>query len=78
MHVGFLIVKDPNSLLEPQHSTQLLGVIGCNLIHLWCEEFGRVYGFEPFEKFQCPQEVHPIIFAQFCSFYHQEKLWDSN
>ena len=30
--VGFLIVKDPNVLLEPQHSAQLLGVIGCNLI----------------------------------------------
>ena len=30
--VGFLVVKDPNVLLEPQHSTQLPGVIGCNLI----------------------------------------------
>ena len=58
--VGFLIVKDPNTLLEPQCSTQLPGVIGCNLIHLGCEEFGRVYGFEPFEKFNCLQEVHPV------------------
>ena len=39
--VGFLVVKDPNTLLEPQHSTQLLGVIGCNLIWLGCEEFGE-------------------------------------
>ena len=60
--VGFLMVKEPNSLLEPQHSTQLPGVIGCNLICLGCEEFGRVYDFEPFEKFQCPQKVHPIVF----------------
>ena len=30
--VGFLVVKDPNALLEPQYSTQLPGVIGCNLI----------------------------------------------
>ena len=30
--VGFLIVMDPNVLLKPQHSTQLPGVIGCNLI----------------------------------------------
>ena len=29
--VGFLVVKDINILLEPQHNTQLLGVIGCNL-----------------------------------------------
>ena len=31
-HIGFLIVKDPNTFLEPQHSAQLPGVIGCNLI----------------------------------------------
>ena len=36
-HVGFLVVKDPNTLLEPQHSTQLPGVIGCKLIRLGCE-----------------------------------------
>ena len=71
----FLIVKDPNTLLKPQHSTQLLGVICCNLIHLGCEEFGRVYGFKPFKKFQCPQGIHPMVFMQLCSFYHQEKLW---
>ena len=34
-HVGFLVVKDPNTLLEPQHSTHLPGVIGCNLISPW-------------------------------------------
>ena len=27
-NVGFLVVKDPNTLLEPQHNTQLPGVIG--------------------------------------------------
>ena len=32
--VQFLVVKDPNVLLEPQYSTQLPGVIGCNLIRL--------------------------------------------
>ena len=40
--VRFLVVKDPITLLEPQHSTQLLGVIGYNLIQLGCEEFERV------------------------------------
>ena len=73
-HVGFLVVKDPNTLLEPQHSTQLPGVIGCNLIRLGCEEFGKVYGFEAFEEFQCPPNLHPVVFAQMCSFYHQGKL----
>ena len=73
-HVGFLVVKDPNTLLEPQHSTQLPGVIGCNLICLGCEEFGKVHGFEAFEEFQCPPNIHPVVFAQMCSFYHQGKL----
>ena len=73
-HVGFLVVKDPNTLLEPQHSTQLPGVIRCNLICLGCEEFGKVYGFDAFEEFQCPPNLHPVVFAQMCSFYHQGKL----
>ena len=77
-HVGFLVVKDPNTLLEPQHSTQLPGVIGCNLICLGCEEFRRVYGFEAFEEFQHPPNIHPIVFSQMCSFYHQGKLSRSN
>ena len=72
--VGFLVVKDPNTLLEPQHSTQLPGVIGCTLIHLGCEEFGKLHGFECFENFQCPPSVHPVVFFQFCTFFHQERL----
>ena len=72
--VGFLVVKDPNTLLEPQHSTQLPGVIGCNLIHLGCKEFGKLHGFECFKNFQCPSSVHPVVFSQFCTFFHQERL----
>ena len=75
--VGFLVVKDPNVLLEPQHSTQLPGVIRCNLIGLWCKEFGRAYGFTAFEEFHWLVNVHPIVFAQLCSFYHQSKLQDN-
>ena len=69
--VGFLVVKDLNILLEPQHSTQLPGVIGCNLIHLGCEEFGKLHGFECFKNFQCPSSVHLVVF---CTFFHQERL----
>ena len=71
--VGFLVVKDPNTVLEPQHSTQSPGVIGCNLIWLGCEEFGKVFGFKAFETFKCPGEVHPLVFAQMCTLYHQGK-----
>ena len=73
-HVGFLVVKDPNTLLKHQYNTQLPGVIRCNLIHLGCEEFGRVYEFKAFEEFHCPPNTHPVVFAQMCSFYHQGKL----
>ena len=33
--VGFLVVKDPNTVLESQYSTHTPGVIGCNLIWAW-------------------------------------------
>ena len=72
--VGFLVVKDPNALLEPQYSTQLPGVIGCNLIWLGCDEFRRVHGFDAFEEFPCLSSIHPVVFAQLCLFYHQSKL----
>ena len=72
--VGFLVVKDPNTLLEPQCSTQLPGIIGCNLICLGCEEFGKLHGFKCFENFQCPPSVHPVVFSQFCTFFHQERM----
>ena len=72
--VGFLVVKDPNTLLEPQYSTQTPRVIGCNLIRLGCKEFRKVFGFEAFETFTCPKEVHPLIFAQMCTLYHQGKV----
>ena len=72
--VGFLVVKDPSTVLEPQYSTQTPGVIGCNLIRLGCEEFGKVFGSEAFETFTCPKEVHPLIFAQMCTLYHQGKV----
>ena len=71
-------MKDPNVLLKPQHSTQLPGVIGCNLIRLGCEEFGRSYGFEAFEEFCCPESVHPVVFARLSLHYHQSKLLDSS
>ena len=72
--VGFLVVKDPNSLLTPPYTTQLPGVVGCNLIQLGCEEFGKVYGFHHFDKFTCLETVHPVVFSQLCTFYHQSKL----
>ena len=72
--VGFLVIKDPNFLLTPPYTTQLPGVVGCNLIQLGCEEFGRVHGFHHFDRFTCPETVHPVVFSQLYTFYHQGKL----
>ena len=71
--VGFLVVKDPNTVLESHYSTHTSGVIGCNLIWLGYEEFRKVFGFEAFKTFTCLKEVHPLIFAQMCTLYHQGK-----
>ena len=71
--VGFLVVKDPNTVLEPEYSTRTPGVIGCNLIWLGYKEFGKVFGFEAFETFTCPKEVHPLIFSQMSTLYYQGK-----
>ena len=73
--VGFLVVKDLNVLLEPQHNTQLLGVIGCNLIRLGCEEFGRYFGFEAFEEFRCLEGVHPVVFSNFAPIIIRASYW---
>ena len=75
--VGFLVVvKDPSTVLESQYSARTPGVIGCNLIWLGYEEFRKVFGFEAFETFWYPKEVHPLIFAQMCTLYHQSKDQD--
>ena len=66
-------MKDPGTVLESQYSTRTPGVIGCNLIWLGYEEFGKVHGLEAFETYTCPKEVHPLIFAQMCTLYHQGK-----
>ena len=44
------------------------------LIQLGCKEFGKVFGFEAFKTLMCPKEVHPLIFAQMCTLYHQGKV----
>ena len=59
--------SNPNTVPEPPE------LLGCNLIRLRYEEFGKVFGFEAFETFRCPKEVHPLIFAQMCTLYHQSK-----
>ena len=30
-------------------------------------------GLKPLKTFNCPDEVHPLVFAQMCTLYHQGK-----
>ena len=41
--VGFLVIKDPNTVLSPDKPTSLPCVIGSNLIQLGLEEFVKQY-----------------------------------
>ena len=35
-----------------------------------------VLNYQGFEEFHCPDNVHPVVFTQLCSHYHQSKLLD--
>ena len=35
-------------------------------------------GLKLLRKFHCPEGVHPVVFSQLCSHYHQSKLLDGS
>ena len=37
--VGFLIIQNPNEVLDPEHKTRLLRIVGCILVKLVYQEF---------------------------------------
>ena len=41
LHVGFLITKDPNCILDDKHQTKLSRIISWNLIRLAFNAFGQ-------------------------------------
>ena len=65
-NVGFLIIDEPNKVLEKKHHTKLPGIIGWNLIWLAFKVFMNKYGEESFNSFQCPVGVNPLLFSQLC------------
>ena len=70
--VGFLVIKDPNTVLSPDKPTSLPCVIGSNLIQLGLEEFVKQYSISAIQSFTKPAEVHPLVFAQFCVYYYAD------
>ena len=73
---GFLIIDEPNKVLEKKHHTKLPGIIGWNLIQLTFEVFKNKYGEGSFNSFQCPEGVNPLLFSQLCLYYYAEVAED--
>ena len=77
-NVGFLIINEPNKVLEKKHHTKLPGIIGWNLIWLMFKVFTNKYGEESFKSFQCLVGVNPLLFSQLCLYFYAEVKKDHN
>ena len=75
-NVGFLIINEPNKVLEKKHHTKLPGIISWNLIWFAFKVFTNKYGEEGFNSFQCPVGVNPLLFSQLCLCYYAEVTKD--
>ena len=71
-NVGFLIIDEPNRVLDKKHQTKLLGIIGWNMIQLVYKVFMNKYGKEHFNSFQYPVGVNPLLFSQLCLYHYTE------
>ena len=68
LKVGFLIINEPNRILDKKHQTKLPGIIRWNMIWLAYKVFMNKYGEESVNSFQCLVGVNPtpIFSALFC------------
>ena len=70
--VRFLIIQNPNEVLDPEHKTRLPGIVGWNLVKLLYQEFLKKYNIDVFEDFECPDGVNPLLFSQWCIYYYAD------
>ena len=70
--VGFLIIDEPNKVLEKKHHTKLPGIIGWDMIWLAFKVFENKYGEESFNSFQCLVGVNSLLFSQLHLYYYAE------
>ena len=71
-NVGFLILEEPNRVLDKKHQAKIPGIIGWNLIWLAYKVFNENYGGEKFNSFQCLAGVNPLLFSQLCLYHYAE------
>ena len=72
LNVGFLIIDEPNRVLDNKHQTKLPGIIAWNLIWFTYEVFVDKYGEGKFNSFVCLVGVNPLLFSQLCLYYYAE------
>ena len=77
-NVGFLIIDEPNKVLEKKHHTKLPGIINWNVIWLAYKIFINKYGEESFNSFQCLIGVNPLLFSQLCLCHYAEITEDQD
>ena len=70
--VGFLITQNPNKVLDPDHRTRLLRIVGWSLVKLASPEFLKKYNINVFEDFECPDGVNPLLFSQLSIYYYAD------
>ena len=71
-NVGFLILEEPNRVLDKKHQTKLPGIVGWKLIQTTYEAFVEKYGEGKFNSFKCLVGVNSLLFSQLCLYYYAE------
>ena len=72
LNVGFLIIHEPNRVLDKKHQSKLPGIIGWNIVWLTYKVFEDKYGGEKFDSFQCLVGVNPLLFSQLFLYHYAE------
>ena len=71
-NVGFLILEEPNRILDKKDQTKLPGIKGWNLTWLMYKVFVEKYGGEKFNSFECLGGVNLLLFSQLCLYHYAE------
>ena len=72
LKVGFLILEEPNRVLDRKHQTKCSCTIGWNSIWLAYKVFVEKYGGENFDSFECPGGVNTLLFSELGLYHYAE------
>ena len=72
LNVGFLIIDEPNRVLDKKLQTKLPGIIGWNMIWLTYKDLEDKSGEKKLDSFQCLAGVNPLLFSQLSLCHYAE------